>query len=78
MTLVALWVRQESPLAWIPVSGKFLGDGDCKASETVGSAVYERAGGWRVGFVRFRTGRRPVPLGPGVPGPRTQLSLVPG
>lgn len=56
---------------------QILGDGDSKANKTVGSAVYERAGGWRVGFVRFRTRRRPRPLGPRGPGPRAQLSLVP-
>ena len=42
----------------------------------MGSAVNEGAGGWRVGFVHARTGWRP--LGPGDPGPRAQLSLVPG
>jgi hypothetical protein len=68
----------ESPLAWIRVQGKFLADGDCKAHETVGSAVYEVAGGWRVGFVGFRTDWRLRPVGPGGPGAAARLSLVPG
>ena len=54
-----------------------MGDGDFKANESAVSAVYERAGGWRVGFVRVRTGWRSGPLGPGGPGPCADLSLVP-
>ncbi len=68
----------ESPLALSPVHGKFLGDGDRQANEIVGAGVYERAGRWRVGVVRFRTGRRPRPPGPRGTGPRAELSLVPG
>ena len=49
-----------------------LGDGDGKECATVGPAVDARAGD---GVVRFRTGRRPRPLGPGEAG--AQLSLVP-
>jgi hypothetical protein len=57
---------------------QILRDGDCQANATVGSAVYERAGGWRVGIVGSRTGGRLWPPGPGGPGSRAQLSLVPG
>lgn len=67
-----------SLLAWIRVQGKSLADGNCKAGETVGSTVCERAVRRRVDIVRVGTGWRPRPLGPRCPEPRARRSLVPG
>jgi hypothetical protein len=50
---------------------------DCAANEAVGSIVLRRAGGWRVGLVRVRAGRRLRPQGPGGAGPGNGLALVP-
>ena len=61
-------------LAVKPPGRPFLGDGDGKANETVGSTVLWHGGGLGARDVRFGLGRR---CRPGGPGSRAQQPLVP-